>query len=187
MRHGKLLFRLGVFLWAGYLTWFLATGYRPADAGFHPPFLIRVLDLLNLFIHEAGHLFLKPFGMWVHIIGGSLFQVLAPAALAAAAWRRSSASLPLPVFWLGESLVNVSVYIQDAPTRKLKLIAKGLIHDWGWLLAGKVHLAGPIADGVLVAGLAACTAAAGWGIFTAVRDWQREGQPAGLGNPPSLP
>ena len=115
-------------LWA-YLTWillFLATSYDPSDpAGFDPPFFLFALDWVNLFIHEAGHFVFRIFGQWMHMFGGSLFQVLVPLALTIVSFRQSPSHATLPLYWTGESMVNLSVYIADAPYKQLKLIAKG--------------------------------------------------------------
>jgi hypothetical protein len=62
-------------------------------------------------------------------------------------------------FWVGESMINVSVYIADAPYRKLRLIASGLIHDWWWLLDGDAGIAGPLSWAVYGVGYLLCTGA----------------------------
>ena len=116
----KLLF----YCYLGYLLFFLATGYHPEQPGYNPPFAIFVLDTINLFIHEAGHFFLKVFGKFIHILGGSFFQILLPGLLVFTTWRQKISSIAAPGFWLGENLVNVSVYIRDAPFRQLRLIAR---------------------------------------------------------------
>ncbi len=117
--------------YAVYLLSFLAFEYYPADPlGFTPPFVLWVIDTINLFIHEAGHLIFRLFGQTVSILGGSLMQCMIPLALVIVTWREKPHQAGLPLFWLGENLVNVSVYIADAPYRNLKLIKDGLIHDW---------------------------------------------------------
>ena len=40
------------------------------------------LDYANLAFHEAGHLFLIPFGTTMHYLGGTIGQILVPCALA---------------------------------------------------------------------------------------------------------
>ena len=141
MKHLVLAAKLIAWAYLTYLFVFLLTSYGPAEPAFRPPFGLFVMDTINLFIHEAGHLFFKFFGMWMHIIAGSLFQVLLPAALLAVTARQRISGIGWPAFWVGESLINVSAYIRDAPDRKLKLIAKGLIHDWNWLLSGNLEAA----------------------------------------------
>ncbi|MEO8167267.1 MAG: hypothetical protein ABI623_03410 [bacterium] len=168
------LFSLGlqfvVTAYAAYLLWFLAFEYYPADPlGFTPPFVLWVIDTINLFIHEAGHLIFRLFGQTVSILGGSLMQCLIPLALVIVTWREKPYQAGLPLFWLGENLVNVSVYIADAPHRNLKLIKDGLIHDWHWLLVDHLDWAEPMGLVIRGVGLAICLAAVGWMVFYWVR------------------
>jgi hypothetical protein len=161
----------------GYLGWllvFLLTGYAPADPSFRPPAPLWILDTINLFIHEAGHFFFRIFGQFIYILGGSLFQVMLPAALVVVVWRRNIAQIWYAGFWLGENLVNVSVYIQDAPFRKLRLIAGGLIHDWQWLLNGDPDSAELLGGVVYWLGILIVVASLGAGIFYAIRDFRQE-------------
>ena len=51
--------------------YFLWIAYAPMHGSF--------LDLVDLPIHETGHLLFRPFGEFMMIAGGSLFQVLFPA------------------------------------------------------------------------------------------------------------
>jgi len=169
MKYAGLALKLAFLSYLGYLWFFLATSYEPAVSGYSPPVVIFVLDIINLFIHEAGHFIFKLFGMWVHIGGGSLFQCLIPLSLLVVTWRENRNHVVYPAFWLGENLVNVSAYIQDAPVRKLKLIAKGLIHDWHWLLRGNLEMAEPLATTVFITGLVVCAAAIALGLFAAVQ------------------
>jgi hypothetical protein len=162
-------------LW-GYLSsilFFLATSYDPSDpAGFDPPFLLFLLDWINLFVHEAGHFVFRIFGQWMHMIGGSLLQVVVPLALAVVSFRQDPSHSTLPLFWAGESMVNLSVYIADAPYKQLKLIARGLVHDWNWLLADNLEAAGTIATVVFGAGILWCAAAVAGGAWFAVRSFR---------------
>lgn len=152
-----------------YLLYFLLFGYDPSQSSFSPPFVLWVLDTINLFIHEAGHFFLKPFGRWIYVFGGSFFQVFLPLLLALLGLRQSYRQAILPAFWCGESMVNVSVYIRDAPFRQLKLLARGLTHDWNWLLSDSLDSAGTIADIVFGMGIVLCAVAIGAGVFGAIQ------------------
>ena len=92
------------------------------------------LDLVNLAFHEAGHVFLRPFGHTLHYLGGTLFQLGVPILLV---WyflfRRSAAfAAATCLWWLGESLVNVAVYMADARNLELNLVGGGE-HDWNEL------------------------------------------------------
>jgi hypothetical protein len=160
MKHFLLSLKVIVVAYACYLLWFLAFGYRPDDAlGYAPPFVLFVIDTINLFIHEAGHLFFRLFGQTMYILGGSITQCVIPLALAIVTWREKPQQVGVPLFWLGESLVNVSVYIADAPHKNLKLIKDGLIHDWNWLLNDNLDVAEPLGFAVRGLGLVVCVAA----------------------------
>jgi hypothetical protein len=64
---------------------------------------------VNLLIHEAGHVIFMPFGEFISIAGGSLFQLIVPAVFAAYFFRRGQFfSAALVLFWLGESMLNVA-------------------------------------------------------------------------------
>lgn len=170
MRLAFLSAKLVLWGYLAFLLFFLATSYDPSDpAGFDPPFILFVLDWINLFIHEAGHFVFRIFGQWMHMIGGSVFQVIVPLALAVVSFRQGPPQAALPLFWTGESMVNLSVYIGDAPYKQLKLIAKGLIHDWNWILADNLEAAGPLSTVVFGLGILLCTAAVGTGVYSAVK------------------
>lgn len=158
-----------------YLLYFLTFGYDPSQPSFSPPFVLWVLDTVNLFIHEAGHFFMKPFGRWVYVFGGSFIQVFLPLLLALLGLRQSYRHTVLPAFWCGESMVNVSVYIRDAPFRQLKLLAKGLTHDWNWLLSDNLDSAGMIADIVFGLGIMVCLVAVGTGVYAAIQTYREAG------------
>lgn len=101
---------------------------------FEPPgFLLAILDGANLIFHEAGHVFFSPFGDFLQYLGGSLMQVLIPAICAVYFWlRQQRASSAVTLFWAGESLTNVAIYVADARRMELPLI--GGDHDWNYLL-----------------------------------------------------
>jgi hypothetical protein len=120
-------FGLGVLL---VLTWkVFARGIN-----FEPPgFLLAILDGANLIFHEAGHVLFSPLGDFMQYLGGSLMQILIPAICAIYFWlhqQRSSSAVTL--FWAGESLTNVAIYVADARRMELPLI--GGDHDWNYLL-----------------------------------------------------
>ncbi|HVG39672.1 MAG TPA: hypothetical protein VM870_10300 [Pyrinomonadaceae bacterium] len=100
------------------------------------PFEWRLLDGVNLVIHEAGHLIFLPFGEFLMIAGGSLFQVIMPSLFVGYFFRREQRfSGSLTLFWVGHSLLNVSVYAGDAVAMQLPLLGgSDSIHDWRYLL-----------------------------------------------------
>jgi hypothetical protein len=182
MARVVLAFKLLGLAYLAYLLYALTFQYDPSSPSFSPPFVLWILDMINLFIHEAGHFLLKPFGRWIYIFGGSFFQIFMPLLLALLGLRQSYRHTILPAFWCGESMVNVSVYIRDAPFRQLKLLARGLTHDWNWLLSDNLDAAGTIADIVFGAGILLCTVAIGAGLFAAVQAYREasleESEPA---------
>ena len=94
------------------------------------------LDLVNLAFHEAGHLFLAPFGSTLHFLGGTLGQLAVPLLLAGA-FLVVEPVRPLGAaacaWWAGENLVNISIYMGDARDLALPLVGGG-DHDWNELL-----------------------------------------------------
>jgi len=93
------------------------------------------LDLVNLAFHEAGHIFLTPFGSTAHYLGGTLGQLAVPALLAAYFLLVDPArpqGAAVCVWWAGENLINVSVYMADARDLALPLVGGG-DHDWNEL------------------------------------------------------
>ena len=122
--------RLGVALVASvYFTYYAST---PTDWHF--------IDSVNLIIHEAGHWIFLPFGEFMNILGGSLFQCLFPLIyIGYFIWKSDNFSASLLGFWFGQNLINVSVYASDALTMQLPLLGgDSVIHDWNYIL-GALH------------------------------------------------
>jgi len=93
------------------------------------------LDGVNLAFHEAGHLFLAPFGMFLHVLGGTGLQLAVPLVCAGHFARQQQMFEALVcLFWLGESLMYTALYMGDAVRMELPLVGGGEIHDWNWLL-----------------------------------------------------
>lgn len=91
-------------------------------------------------IHEAGHVFFMPFGEFLTILGGSLFQVALPLAIGAAFLlrQRDAFGAAVCLWWAGASLVDLAPYIWDALAPQLILIGghtgEDGPHDWIYLL-----------------------------------------------------
>jgi hypothetical protein len=88
--------------------------------------------------HEIGHLICLPFGQFLYIAGGSIWQVLVWVLLGVYALLvRRQISVTLS-FWAvaGHSLVNLAQYIGDARARQLPLLfgQSAEHHDWYNLL-----------------------------------------------------
>lgn len=92
------------------------------------------LDFVNLAFHEAGHIFLDFLGRFIMTLGGSMFQLLIPAVCLVHLMRRNAnLGWQLCLFWIGENLLNISVYAGDAIRQELPLVGGG-VHDWTYLL-----------------------------------------------------
>jgi len=128
-------------------------GVNPVKAGFAAlvavygvicaasPSTYRFLDRVDLVFHEAGHVFFGFLGEFIGILGGSIMQVLIPAIVVVYFLaRRQRYSAAITLFWVAQSLFNVSVYVRDARTRALPLLGgEDTLHDWGYIL-GKLNL-----------------------------------------------
>ncbi len=112
--------------------YFLWVAYDPMQGSF--------LDLVDLPIHETGHLIFRPFGEFMSIAGGSLFQVILPAVFVGYfIWNEKYYSASIVLFWVGQSILNVWVYAADAVVMQLVLTSgftgsEGSFHDWNYML-----------------------------------------------------
>lgn len=93
-----------------------------------------LLDNVDLPIHETGHLVFRPFGDFMQFLGGTLFQLIMPAAFVIYFWRRRDRhAASVALWWIGQNLWNISVYVRDARAQELPLVGGGE-HDWAYLL-----------------------------------------------------
>ena len=104
MQRAILVLKSAGLAYLGYLLYFLTFNYDPSSPSFSPPFVLWLLDTINLFIHEAGHFFLQPFGRWIYVMGGSFIQVFLPLLLALLGLRQHYRLAILPAFWCGENV-----------------------------------------------------------------------------------
>jgi hypothetical protein len=126
---------------------------------------VPLLGLVDLGIHELGHLVTGPLpDVWTAAMG-SVAQVLVPAGLAAyfGFAGRDLLGAALCLAWTGTSARDVATYVADAPFERLPLI--GGDHDWAFVL-GPAHLdaldaAAPIATAIRVGGALLIAAAIG--------------------------
>jgi hypothetical protein len=138
----------------------------------------RLIDGVNLVIHEAGHIVFSPFGEFLAVAGGSLFQVLVPLAFAGYFYfNRKPYSCALVLFWAGESLLNVSVYAADSVAMQLPLLGgDNSIHDWNFMLdrLGLLRQTSGIALAIRALGTLLIISAAAWAIHAALRPAKAE-------------
>lgn len=122
------------------------------------------MHLINLPFHEAGHLMFRPLGRFLHVLGGTIGQLLMPLiCLGALLLRnRDAFGAGVALWWFAESAMDIAPYINDA--RALDLVLLGGVtgkdvedyHDWeqilrilGWLhydhaIAGAVYTIGSL-------------------------------------------
>jgi hypothetical protein len=105
------------------------------------PDSFHFIDAVNLIMHEAGHFIFMFLGEFMHVLGGSLMQVLVPVIFAGYFFlRRDLFSGGIILMWVGESIANVAHYAADAVVQLLPLLGgDSSIHDWNWLLS-KMHV-----------------------------------------------
>jgi hypothetical protein len=97
---------------------------------------------INLPIHEGGHLLFRLFGgEFLHAAGGTLLQLVAPAASAVVFFRqRDYFAIAFCLGWLSTNLVGTGVYMADALVQQLPLVTAeggegGVTHDWDYLFS----------------------------------------------------
>jgi hypothetical protein len=146
-----------------------------------PGLLDSFLHWIHLPFHEAGHTLLLPFGSFLHILGGSLGQLLVPLAVAIAFLRQGNPfAAAFGVWWLGTSCVDLAPYIADARARVLPLLS-GVTgqedwegHDWYQLLSRTGTLAWDrtLARAAWAVGALLILGALAWGASLLWRQWR---------------
>jgi hypothetical protein len=98
------------------------------------PDMGSLMDSVDLPIHETGHLVFSPFGEFMQFLGGTLFQLIVPAAFVGYfIKRRDRHAASSVLWWVGQNCWNISVYVKDARNQDLDLVGGGE-HDWAYLL-----------------------------------------------------
>jgi hypothetical protein len=130
------------------------------------------LHLVHLPFHEAGHVLLMPFGRFITVLGGSLFQVAVPLVCGGVFLlkNRDAFAASVTLWWAGQSLMDLAPYIADARALRLPLLggrtgAEVEGHDWEYLLGATGLMMQDVTLGRLSFALGALTmlAALGWG------------------------
>ena len=155
--------------------------YRDGEMG--TSFMHNIL----LVIHEAGHAIFIPFGEFMTILGGSLFQLLLPLICAGALFwtNRDTFGAGLGVWWAGASLLDLAPYIYDAKEPQLILLGgrtgEDGPHDWIYLLDvfGKVQHSQGYGAFVHTLGVLVMLAGLAWSAAT-LRRWHRHLRQADL-------
>lgn len=96
-----------------------------------------LIDNADLVIHEAGHVLFMFFGKFIHALGGTLMQILLPSLIIFYFLKnRYTIGVQAGLLWLGQNLINISVYAADARAHKLHLLGGNKVyHDWTYLLS----------------------------------------------------
>ncbi len=126
----------------------------------------RILDAVDLAIHETGHLVFAPFGEFVSFLGGTVLQLVLPAAFVVYFWRRADRhAASVALWWVAQNCWNISVYVRDARVQALPLVGGGE-HDWAYILSelGWLRYDEAIATNIRVLGAAiyVCAIVMGW-------------------------
>ena len=154
------------------LTW------RFARVPLDPRVMDSFLHLPNLVFHEAGHVLLLPFGRFLSVLGGSLFQLAIPLVCAGTFLRQQENPFAAAVctWWAGQNLVDLAPYIADA--RRLQLPLLGGVtgaevegHDWEYLLTtlGWLHLDVTLGRAAHFAGVVIMLASVAWAVVPLLR------------------
>jgi hypothetical protein len=151
--------------WLVFYGLFLLYAWRDADG-----FLF--IDQVNLIVHESGHLFFGWFGQTIGLWGGTLMELIVPAALAVYfAFHRQTAGTAFAAFFFFENFLYISVYMADARTQLLPLVTVGDPemggHDWFRIFSqlGLLPYDRSIAAGVKAAGWLGMLGTMGWLVY----------------------
>lgn len=170
---GRVAAYAGLFLWGWH---FILLSYHTNEIG------ASFMHNINLAFHEAGHVAFIPFGRFMTILGGSLGQLLMPLiVMGAFLWKHHNTfGASVAMWWLGQSLMDLAPYINDARTQQLQLVGGGSgwerpgAHDWNNLLRDLNLLhrdyriawwADAIGSAILLLGLA-------WGAYVLYRQFR---------------
>ena len=117
------------------------------------------IDNVNLIFHEAGHTIFTQFifGQFIHVLMGSGFQSLLPALIATYFfYTQQRLSGAICLMWVGQNLINVSIYAGDSIVMQLPLLGGDKsLHDWHYLLTtlGVLQYTSPISGTIYAFGL----------------------------------
>jgi hypothetical protein len=176
--YGRCAALASLAVWSVYLFGY---DYRSGEIG--SSFMHDIL----LPIHEAGHVLFRPFGTFMMILGGSLFQVALPLGIGIAfiLKNRDNFGASLGFWWASVSLVDLSPYIYDALHPQLILLGghtgEDGPHDWIYLLLRLGQLANAQRWGALVhaCGGALMLLALLWGAFILVQQHRQADENGG--------
>ena len=173
-----ILFWGRVALFAAFAIWgcyFILLDFHTNEIGHS--FMHRV----NLVFHEAGHMIFMPFGEFMHVLGGSLGQLLMPAIVMVMLVYKNQDNFggSIGLWWLGESLKDLAPYINDARDLQLPLLTGHSqdvpeTHDWANILLdlGMIFQEKKIAFAADVIGTLIMLAAMAWGGYILMQQYR---------------
>lgn len=138
------------------------------------------MHLVLLPFHEFGHIFFRPFGEFMMLLGGSLFQVLLPLGLGGyfLVKNRDPFAAALMLWWAGAGILDTAPYVYDAwkPQHVLLTGRTGDTgaHDFIDVLGdlGLLHHAQAIGRGVHAFGAAVMALALAWAAWLLVQQYR---------------
>lgn len=167
-----------VALYAAFVVWgfyFVSLDLRTNEIG--ASFMHRI----NLVFHEAGHVIFMPFGQFMHILGGSLGQLLMPAIVVGVmvVKNRDNFGASTALWWFGQSLKDLAPYINDARDLQLQLLTGHSqdvpeTHDWANILLdlGLIFREKKIALGADILGSLIVLLALAWGGYVLLKQYR---------------
>jgi len=115
--------------WVGSLLLFPLCVYVCLNMGTYTFF-----DDVSLVVHTLGAFMFGVFGPFMKAAGGTLLQIALPVLLVRFFYRHSYVlGAQVFLFWLGQNLVNISVYAQGVQVHRLPHLADTQ-HDWHYML-----------------------------------------------------
>jgi hypothetical protein len=105
--------------------------------------IIKIMHMIALPFHEAGHVILRPAGQFISSLGGTLGQLIMPLICAYALWfkQQDFFGSMIAMWWFGQNFIDISPYIYDARAGQLPLLGGNFghsspygFHDWEYLL-----------------------------------------------------
>ncbi|MDP9269335.1 MAG: hypothetical protein M3P27_13570 [Acidobacteriota bacterium] len=116
--------------WLLFYAWFVWYAYRANGVNLF-------IDAVNMVTHEAGHPLFGYLGETMHLWGGTILQLLIPAALCFTFVRMRELMGATFTAWLFfENFLGIAIYMADARAMELPLVsAEGgpddvIGHDW---------------------------------------------------------
>lgn len=132
MREKSRFWRAWLLLWSLWIGYHVLIDQNPSIT--RNPFFF-----FDHGIHELGHWITMPFGMWISVPAGTIFQILFPFVPIIALIRSNDIHGAFFLMtWVSSCLLNVAFYAGSAAYSDLLLWTPHQItmyHDWVWMLS----------------------------------------------------